>query len=78
MVLSKSLHIFFNRYIPSIVYAKMQLFRCLTFMIQKNRPTYQRALQFLIEKQYELRPGSIMCDFEKVFHQALEDVFGER
>ena len=47
------------------------------FLRQKNRLTYQRALQILIEQQEELRPGSIMCDFEKAFHQALEDVFGE-
>ena len=44
---------------------------------KKNRPTYQRALQILIEEQEELRPESIMCDSKKAFHQALEDVFGE-
>ena len=47
------------------------------FLRQKNRPTYQRALQILTEQQEELRQESIMCDFEKVFHQAFEDVFGE-
>ena len=58
----------------------MQLFRWFTFLRKKknkNRPTYQRALQILIEEQEELRPESIMCDSEKAFHQALEDVFGE-
>ena len=78
MALSKSVHIFFIRYIPSIVYANMKLFRWHTFLLrQKDRPTYQRALQILIEQQEELQPGS-MCDFEKAFHQALEDVFGEK
>ena len=42
----------------------MQLFRWLR---QKNRPTYQRALQIIIEQQEELHPRSIMCDFEKAF-----------
>ena len=66
MALSKLLHIFFIRHIPSIVYAKMQLSRLLTFFLrQKNRPIYQRALQILIELQKKLQPGSIMCDFEK-------------
>ena len=49
----------------------MQLLRWLTFFETKNRPTYQRALQILIEQQKELWPGSIMCDFEKVLNQAL-------
>ena len=34
---------------------------------KKNRPTYQRALQIIIEQQEELGPRSIMCDFEKAF-----------
>ena len=39
--------------------------------------TYQRALHILIEQQEELRPGLIMHDFEKGFHQVVENVFGE-
>ena len=48
----------------------------LLFLRQRNRPTYQRALQILIEQKEELQLGS-MCDFEKAFQQALEDAFGE-
>ena len=38
----------------------------LLFLRRKNKATEE-----------EFRPGSIMCDFEKVFHQALKNVFGE-
>ena len=39
--------------------------------------SYQRTLHILIEQQEELRPGLIMHDFEKGFHQVVENVFGE-
>ena len=60
--------LFMPRYNPS---------NALLFLRQKNRPNYQRALQIFIEQLEELCPGSIMCNFEKAFHQALEDVFAD-
>ena len=65
----------------SDIYDPLFMPRCnssdgILFLRQKDRPTYPRALQIFIGQQEELQPGS-MCDFEKAFYQALEDVFGE-
>ena len=70
-------HLFYQIYTIHCLCQDASLLMVYFFLGQKSRPTYQRALQILIAQQEELRPGSIICDFEKVFHQALEDVFGE-
>ena len=47
------------------------------FLRQKNRVTYQRALEVLFGAESNLLPGSVLRDFEKTFHFVLQDVFRE-
>lgn len=46
------------------------------FLQQKSQAAYRRVLEAICQLKDNLQPTSVMCDFEKAFHNALEDVFG--
>ena len=40
----------------------------------KSQQTYKRLLDTLLYLDPDLRPETIMCDFEKAFHNAVSEV----